>query len=231
MALKTIRGKGLLLLGLASLVGGVSLLGLGLITVLSGSDGPDLGADRSTPYDYNLPVATPFNRPPEGVSLTPTPVAAENAAPLRMVIGSIDVDAPIITLGLNYKFTPEVPSTGYQVSWYDFSAAPGIGSNAVFAGHVSWKQVPAVFSSLNDIREGDAIRLITEEGNELVYEVFANFALDPSDPNSVHVMDRGDEDIITLITCGGSWSPDPSEPFGGNYSERVVVQARLLGAS
>jgi sortase (surface protein transpeptidase) len=34
-------------------------------------------------------------------------------------------------------------------------------------------------------------------------------------------------DVITLITCGGSWERNPREPNGGNYTHRIVVRAEL----
>ncbi len=61
--------------------------------------------------------------------------------------------------------------------------------------------------------------------------MFANFAVDPFNPDSLKVMSPTDEDIVTLITCGGSWVPDPAERFGGNYTDRTIVQAKLVQSS
>ncbi len=246
MTARFIRRRGLVALGLVLFVSGVGLLALGLYSLVGGS-GPFLAkdsassqADRSS-GGLNLPVTVPYNRPPPGISPTTetpqTPPVVNNTPPLRMVIESIGVDAAVITLGLDENSVPQVPDwtnssdAGKVVSWYDFSAKPGQGSNAVFAGHVTWNRAPAVFWQLKDVKPGDTIKLVTEEGKELVYEVFASFAVDPNDPNSVRVMDPADQDIITLITCGGTWLPNPSEPFGGNYTHRTIVQARLLSAS
>jgi len=35
-------------------------------------------------------------------------------------------------------------------------------------------------------------------------------------------------DVITLITCGGTWVPDRSMPLGGNYTHRLVVRAERV---
>jgi hypothetical protein len=45
------------------------------------------------------------------------------------------------------------PDNAWDVAWYDFSARPGAGSNAVFSGHVDYHDVgPAVFWNLRDLR-------------------------------------------------------------------------------
>jgi LPXTG-site transpeptidase (sortase) family protein len=116
------------------------------------------------------------------------------------------------------------------VAWYDFSALPGAGSNAVFSGHVTWNG-RAVFWALDELQPGDTISVISEDGVEYTYEVFDNFPVDPSDPASLKVMKPTPTDTITVITCGGTWIPDPSEQFGGNYTTRTIVQAKLVDST
>lgn len=156
-------------------------------------------------------------------------------------IPAIEVDAPVITLGIDENYAPEVPDdiwakntggadAGAVVAWYNWSAPPGGSSNAVFAAHVTWDYKPAVFWELEDLKEGDTIVLINSEGKELVYQVFANFLVDAADPDALKVMYPTEDDIITLITCGGQWLPNPSEQYGGEYINRVIVQARPVTA-
>lgn len=225
-----------LVLGLILFAIGLTLLAIGLFGYFSSQDvsSGQVPAANDSPYSgLDIPVGVYFHRPPLGVSLTPTPVVVNTSAPLRIAIPSIGVDASVITLGLEPDGVPEVPDwtnssdPGWVVAWYDFSAWPGSGSNAVLSGHVTWDQSPAIFWSLKDLQKGDVIKLVTEEGKEMVYEVSANFAVDPDDPDAVKVMAPTSEDIITLITCGGTWLPNPSEPFGGNYSQRIIIQAKL----
>ena len=53
--------------------------------------------------------------------------------------------------------------------------------------------------------------------------------MDPKNRDSLKVMAPAETDIITLITCGGNWVPDPDDQrLGGSYTERVVVQAELV---
>lgn len=179
-------------------------------------------------YDRPLNVtATPSPTP------SPAPVAAIAPAPplrdvpYRLVIDKIGVNAPVATYGLDAKQVPEVPSNGRDVAWYDFSAQPGTGSNAVFAGHVTWSG-RGVFYHLDELKPGDAITLLADNGSKkLTYTVKDVFLVDPSDPNSVSVMGpTPGQDVATLITCGG----DPYYVGGVaryDYTHRLIVRAAL----
>ena len=232
----SLRRRLLLTAGAALFIAGAAILSVGLIGYLNDSEsaapeaeGPQSIADL-TPLSIddveNLPVAIPYYNP-QITEAEPERVR-EVTEPFRLVIEGIDVNAPVITMGLEDGGIPEVPLNGQDIAWYDFSSMPGGGSNAVFAAHVTWGGAPGVFANLNDLQPGDTISLISEDGREYTYEVFANFPVDPFDSESLKVMAPTATDTVTLITCGGSWLPDPSERFGGNYSNRTIVQARLM---
>ena len=176
----------------------------------------------------NLPVAIPYYNPQRTIADSePEP---EIPAPLRLVIESIGVDAPVSTYGLDFDGAPLVPTgadAAEVVAWYDFSQPPGNGSNTILAGHVTWSG-HAVFWDLDDLQPGETISVRSEDGHDYTYEVFANFKVDPLDPSSSQVMADTTTDIITLITCGGSWIPDPSQQLGGDYTERTIVQGKLV---
>jgi sortase (surface protein transpeptidase) len=38
------------------------------------------------------------------------------------------------------------------------------------------------------------------------------------------------KDVITLVTCGGGWEPNPTEENGGNYTHRIVVRAERVAS-
>ena len=221
----------LLVLSAGLFIMGAALLGTGLYRYFDQSEADPFAFLHDT-TSRPRPTATPSS------SATATPAAP--SPPVAIRIDAIEINAPVITLGLDSNHAPEVPDDIYArntddaggvVAWYNFSATPGGGSNAVFAAHVTWDYKPAVFWSIDDLQPGDRIVLTSGEGRELVYEVFANFLVDPTDPDALKVMDATEEDIITLITCGGQWLPNPSEQYGGEYVNRVIVQARLVGAS
>jgi LPXTG-site transpeptidase (sortase) family protein len=216
---------------------GATLLGIGLIGYFDDDAAPAPEAssvtDALTSIDdvENLPVAISYYNPQR---TTPTPEPPAVTVPLRLVIDSLGVDAPVGVYELDGNGVPEVPladDAAEVVAWYDFSSKPGAGSNAVFAGHVTWNRAPAVFGNLDDLQAGDVVRLVSDDGREYTYEVFANFAVDPYDTESLKVMAPTETDTVTLITCGGTWIPDPSEQFGGDYTTRTIVQAKLVQSS
>ncbi len=227
--------RGLFLgLGAALLAAGATLLGIGLIGYFD-DDAPEASSDADVLTNIddveNLPVAVPYYNP-QATAPEPEPTAV--TVPLRLMIDSLGVDAPVGVYELDENGVPEVPvadDAGEVVAWYDFSSKPGAGSNAVFAGHINWNRAPAVFADLGDLQAGDVVRLVSDDGREYTYEVFANFAVDPYDTESLKVMAPTETDTVTLITCGGTWIPDPSEQFGGDYTTRTIVQAKLVGPS
>ncbi len=206
---------------LASMV----LLGAGLAGLLmTDGDSPVITNVGEIPvYDDGLSTAT----------ATPLPTPPPNDSPMaRMIIEKINVDAPVITLSLDENSVPEVPDGPGDVAWYDWSSKPGWGSNAVFSGHVDWtiygQPVVGVFYYLHDLGLDDEIKIVLEDGTEYRYKVTANQAMSDDDPNTVKVMGPTPNDVVTLITCGGIWVRDWTNPLGGYYTHRQIVRADLI---
>jgi len=182
-------------------------------------EGPDESAPAVTP-DPNLPPPPP---------------------PTRVLIPRLYIDAPIIVKGVTNSY-PEVPDRPDQVAWYppvdavpNFGAYPGQSSNAVFSGHVDWQTsngtpIAGVFYRLREMKIGDLIELVLEDGVRLQYRVTGNVATPYDDPSVGQVMANTDRDVITMITCGGSWVSSGRSSTGGNYSHRIIVRAERVEA-
>lgn len=216
---------GLIVASSALLVAGI----IGVIITLSNA-GVDLPSQGSiTDIVSEAATETQSNTPGQETPRT-------GPAPVRMMIPSLYIDAPVITEGLGEDQLPRVPDRPDQVAWYDFTSPPGIGNNAVFTGHVDWQTsdrvpIPGVFYRLREMKIGDVIEVTLEDGKSLRYRVTGNVATPYDDPNVLRVMGPTTGDVITLITCGGSWVGSRSTPNGGNYSHRVIVRAeRVLDA-
>ena len=191
------------------------------LLVLSGYDDPGGVYDRP----LNI-AATPTPAPtPAQVAIPPAPPLRD--IPYRLIIDKIGVNAPVGTYGLGTDQIPDVPSNGQEVAWYDFSSQPGSGSNAVFAGHVTWSG-RGVFYHLDELAAGDQVTLVANNGGaRLAYTVSDVFLVDPNDPNAASVMSpTPGKDQVTIITCGG-------DPFyvggiaGYDYTHRLIVRASL----
>ena len=185
------------------------------------------GSQEASPAVQATAIPTEAQTPP------PIEAAPPLAGSYRMIIDSIGVDAPVATYSLDENDRPIVPSgpdAAQVVAWYDFSARPGTGGNSVFAGHVTWNG-NAVFLKLDSIQPGDAIRLIDDTGAEVEYRVTANQSLAPDDPEAVKTMYPTDKDMVTIITCGGTFY-DTNDPIaGGDYTQRIVIKAELVSVN
>jgi LPXTG-site transpeptidase (sortase) family protein len=218
-------------LGGVSFIAGVVLVGVGLLSALNGSE-------EGPPKSDSIQQVTITPSPPPGFNNGAWPSAAPTPAepPLgnqayRMRISKIGVDAPVEEYGLDENAVPVVPTgdnAASIVAWYNFSAKPGTGSNAVFAGHVTWFGT-AVFYNLTSVAPGDIIELAGESSGKLEYEVTQVFSVNPTvDPNARDVMLSTPDDVLTIITCTGTFTGNPNDHvFGGDYNERLVVRAKL----
>lgn len=219
-------------LSLGLIIGSSTLLAAGVIGVVLALSGPgvDLPAEGSINDIVAEATSQPTDNAPEAEATTRGP------APVRFVIPGLYIDAPVITETLGEDSIPRVPGRPDQVAWYDFSASPGLSSNAVFTGHVDWQTkdgvpIPGVFYRLREMKIGDVIEVTLEDGASLRYRVTGNVATSYDDPNVVRVMGPTNRDVITVITCGGSWVGKRGTPNGGNYSHRIIVRAeRVLDA-
>lgn len=155
-------------------------------------------------------------------------------APVRMQIDRVFIDAPVVPMGFEEGTNiPAVPGRADQVAWYTFRSAPGLNNNAVFSGHVDWQTdkgdpIPGVFYRLRELQIGDPITITLEDGSALEYRVTGNVATKYDDPNVVRSMEFTSKDVLTLITCGGTWVKDASYDTGGNYSHRIIVRAERV---
>lgn len=156
----------------------------------------------------------------------PSPLGQQE---FSLVIDKIGVNAPVAPYGLAEDGTPEVPYEGGVVAWYTFSAFPGTGENAVFAGHYTWNG-DAVFRNLGDLAIGDPVVLRGADGRQLIYRVSDNQIVDPALDTARDWMASTGTNVITLITCAGDHFELPGTVAGGGYTHRQVVRAEFVAA-
>lgn len=225
--------RGLFLgLGGVAFVVGIGLLVFGGYSVFFGDDGPPISDAPIVAVSDFLSPTPVVNQSPS--SPTPTPLPPLGDEPYNLVIDKIGVDAPVSAYGLDEQAVPEIPTgddAATVVAWYKFTAKPGVGSNAVFAGHVTWFG-DAVFYNLPEIKNGDDIKLEGQDGTELLYRVSNVFRVLASDPNARLLMSGTATDILTILTCDGIFTPDPNNDVtGGDYDHRLVIRANLVSVT
>ena len=149
------------------------------------------------------------------------------APPVRLVIPSIGVDIPVVTVGTVKQTaggqTYEVWDTAANAgAYHKMSAPPGYIGNTVINGHrdIHGK----VFADLDKVRLGDPITLYTEE-HEFVYtvveilEVPEKYASAEQRAENQRLIGYIPEERLTLITC---------TPYGTNLN-RLLIIARPAG--
>ncbi|MDV8057659.1 class F sortase [Rhodococcus sp. IEGM 1343] len=160
---------------------------------------------------------------PAAVAPTDEVVAESSVAgspPARLEIGAIGVDSDVMGLGLRPDGTMEVPPGGFPAGWYTGSPVPGQLGPSIVAGHVDWDGSPGVFYRLRDLRQGDDVTVVSQDGNTVRFVVSAveQYPKDAFPTDKVY----GDIDHsgLRLITCGGQFDSDIS-----SYDDNIVVYA------
>ena len=222
--------KATLILGGLAFFAGLGLIAFAGLSAFSGESEPDIELRDLGELPIVIRSETPTSSPTTDTG-QPAPVLAPplDEGAYTMIIDTLGVNAQVDTYGLDPNAVPEVPTgpgAADVVAWYNFSAEPGTGSNAVFAGHVTWFG-PGVFFTLTSVTNGDEIKLVGPDGTELTYVVSDVFQVDAYDPESLQVMRATDEDVITIITCDGDFFDTGDPVYGGEYPFRLVVRAGL----
>lgn len=149
------------------------------------------------------------------------------STPVRLRIPAIEVDTPVIRLGLAQDGTVEVPpiAADDRAGWYRHSPTPGQVGPSVILGHVTVGAYgDGVFRDLGRLRRGDRIVAGREDGSSAEFTVSAVRTVAKADFPADDVYGDVDRPELRLITCGG-----PRE--GEEYRDNVIVFARLSATS
>lgn len=181
---------------------------------------------------------SPTARPPQPPALADSPGwaaatgpdAAQPAssgrprsAPSQIVIPKIGVDASVMKVGTNPDGTVEVPplDQAQLAGWYEPGASPGEVGNAVIVGHVDSAELgPAVFFSLGELRPGDTVGVVREDGEQVDFTVESVKSYPKTDFPTELVYGSTDQIGLRVVTCGGNF-----DEAAGSYPDNIVVFA------
>lgn len=134
-------------------------------------------------------------------------VTQQPGSPVRIVINTSRVKVDASVYGGDDPFTLQ-RGVGHNLG----SANPGEDANMVLSAHNDvWGEI---FRDIQYLEPGDEIRIQTNNNRWYTYDVFKKDIVGPTD---VWVMARGNEPIVTLITC---------HPYRVD-TRRMIVFARL----
>jgi sortase (surface protein transpeptidase) len=159
---------------------------------------------------------------PDQVLAQAQAIVAAAAAPTRLLVPSISVDAPVEPVGMDAQGRMGTPSQSSKVAWYRLGSAPGDVGDAVLAGHLDWTSGPAVFWYLGRMRKGDEITVVRSDGSSVKFVTDSSSTV-PYDSSTDSLFTSDGPPSITLITCAGAWDRQR-----GTYLQRLVVHASLV---
>ncbi|WP_399886797.1 class F sortase [Streptomyces sp. BBFR51] len=194
---------------------GHALATVALAALLVGCGGGQ-GDDDTAPA-RSATTAPPANAPAKSAR----PLA--RSVPVGLRIPAIDVDTPVMGLGLASDGTVEVPpvTDDDRAGWYRHSPTPGQVGPSVILGHVTVGTYgDGVFRDLARLHRGDRIDTRLENGTAAEFTVTAVRTVDKADfpTDDVYGDVAGPE--LRLITCGGPKA-------GEEYRDNVIVFAEL----
>lgn len=156
---------------------------------------------------------------PDGATDALTP-RVQRAAPARVLIPAIGVDAAVDRLGTTDGVL-DVPEDFARTGWWAGGPEPGEVGRAVVVGHVDSFRGPAVFHGLRDLQPGDEVVVQRVDGSEAVFAVTSSLSVRKDTFPTQHVYGPDDEPALRLITCGGDFAD-------GSYLGNLVVSAALV---
>jgi sortase (surface protein transpeptidase) len=122
--------------------------------------------------------------------------------PVRIVIPAINLDRPLLSVGLDKRRVPIVPK--HDIGWYNLSAKPRLGENIVLWGHVlrfkATPKIPAPFARLKELEVGARVTLYTADGVAHPYRVIEKVWATPDEVE--YILPRGRE-LVTMVSCIG----------------------------
>jgi sortase A len=144
------------------------------------------------------------------------------ALPARVRVARLEIDAPIVSVGLTHDGRMEVPDDPTTVGWFSPGTIPGAEGSAVLSGHLDTIiRTPGVFARIKELVPGDEIDVTTQSGGVLRFVVRRTESY-PYDESPLREIFAGTGGIfLNLITCDGRW-------IRHTYDRRMVVYAEKV---
>jgi LPXTG-site transpeptidase (sortase) family protein len=142
--------------------------------------------------------------------------------PTQVVIPALEIDAPVVAVGLTPWGAMATPARVEEVGWFEPGAAPGVEGTAILAGHRDSPAGPAVFFHLERLAAGDEIHVHRRAGAARLTFRVQRVEVYPYDAAPLEtIFGTAAPPGLILITCVGDFS------YAEGYTDRVVVYAEL----
>jgi LPXTG-site transpeptidase (sortase) family protein len=202
---------------------------IGLMIIVPGIFGAAVGG--------SLSALAPDTRPERIVDVSRSPLLGENRSvldrtgtvrqqmppPVRIVIPSIGLSAPVVPLGLNPDRTLQVPRNFGDTGWFRGGPEPGEPGAAVIVGHVASRQGPAVFYRLREVRVGEVITIRLQDRSIVRYVVNSMVRVRKSRFPTNRVYAKTKRPTLRLVTCAGKLNLST-----GRHPDNYIVFASIV---
>jgi LPXTG-site transpeptidase (sortase) family protein len=157
--------------------------------------------------------------PPAPVPEPPVPTAA----PVMILIPSINVHRPVEAVSLDRHGAMENTVNLWNAGWYKDGPVPSAPGDAVIEGHAGYPDAPLLFGRLPRLRAGDKIVVVLADGTRRLFLV-DSLAVWPAGTGPPGMGEPYGPPRLTLITCTG-----PFDDHYKTYADRLAVEATYAG--
>jgi hypothetical protein len=142
------------------------------------------------------------------------------ARPVRVVLGSIGVDAVVRPVGVARDAQMQLPADPRVMGWYEFGPAPASGTGSVvLAGHLDSRRFGVgPLARLREVEVGDPVEVLSSDGGTSTYRVVLVERFDQQ-ALPAEIFARTGPERLRVVTCGGAYDPETG------YEENLVVTA------
>lgn len=129
--------------------------------------------------------------------------------PRYIRIPAINVEARVMSVGVNSRGNINTPTNLNDTAWYDGSAKPGQEGQVFIDGHTSFSSgIAAAFNNLHKLNKGDKIDIEKGNGEIIKYRVVDQKTVGTNDVDMGEALNppKGVEKGLTLMTCTGTFN-------------------------
>jgi LPXTG-site transpeptidase (sortase) family protein len=189
-----------------------------LVAVTAAGCGAGDGKDRAA---GRHPTTSPSSAP-----LQVEPLA--RSVPSRLRIPKLNINSPIMKLGLNADRTIQVPPLNRPnvTGWWKGGPTPGEKGASVILGHNIGNGRPSVFDKLGTLKPGDTVQVTRGNDSVATFEITKLEQIAKSRFPTEKVYGKLSYPGIRLITCGGRFNSS-----SGHHVDNVIAYGRLVNGS
>ncbi len=198
---------------------GLVLAAAGSVTVFQAV----AGSGRTLTGGATMVPSTVRTVPPR--TAADTAAALRRSAPVRIIIPSLRVDAPVMRLGRDADGSVQVPPLANHnlAGWYDRSVTPGQDGTSIILGHVDSVTGASVFYTIKNLTRGELVQVMRADGTIATFSVDGVQEVAKATFPTAEIYDNTRYPELRLITCGG-----PFDTATRQYLDNIVVYSHLV---